>query len=85
MEPGNYIVVKREDLESLLRDATRNNFLDFRRGLLTYQQAREILQVGPTTFKNLLNDKNTKLRKSKSVKGLVLAESVYQEAERLCR
>lgn len=79
-----YITLKKQDLESLFREYARSNYVDYNRGLMTYEQAMAVLQLKSSAFYDLLNDPNTLLKKSTKIKGRVLAKTVYQEAERLC-
>lgn len=82
IEKGQLIVLTEQKLKELLRSQALDVYKAKSRGLMTYEQARDVFQLSTAGFKKLLNDPDCLIRKSK-LKGRVLAQSVFDEVERL--
>ncbi|GGH64263.1 hypothetical protein GCM10011318_00110 [Phaeocystidibacter marisrubri] len=83
MKEQRLFLVTEDMLKDLIRSQSKDLYQAKGRGLMTYEQAREVFQLSEAGFKKLLNDPNTLLQKS-SIKGRLKAESVFNEVERLC-
>lgn len=82
LKAAGVVLVTQEVLNNIMRQNLETFNEDQRKGFMTLERAAELLTIDKRSLQNHLRDPECLIRKSK-IKGRVLAESVYQEIQRL--
>lgn len=85
VESGELVVARTADLKNLFREVLAESAQDHRKGLMSRRELKSLLAIkDDKTLDRLLRDPECLIRRSK-IQGKYIAESVYQEVDRLGR